>query len=207
VTLSYEVRRGFLRGTGEIRWQPAGAGYTLSLEARIAGVTLLTQTSQGGIDAAGIAPLRFVDTRARRAAQAANFRRESGTITFSGSSNEWPLLAGTQDRLSWMIQLAAIAAAEPQHLAEGGAIAMVVVGARGDASLWTLHYAGRENVETASGTVHAIKLVRDGSASGDTSADVWLDPARHYLPAQATLRSSSGALEYDLVLEQAEFGP
>ena len=133
VTLHYQVRRGFLRGDGEIRWQPSGDGYRLVLEARVAGVTLLMQTSEGGVDANGLAPVRFVDQRARRSAQAANFRRDAGTITFSGSGAEWPLLAGSQDRLSWMIQLAGIAAAEPQLLAEGGRITMVVVGARGDA--------------------------------------------------------------------------
>jgi hypothetical protein len=203
-TLRYQVRRGFLRGTGEIRWHPSGDGYRLVLEARIAGLTLLVQTSEGGIDATGLAPLRFLDQRARRPAQAANFRRDVGTVTFSGPAVEWPLLAGSQDRLSWMIQLAGIAAAEPELLVDGGRISMIVVGARGEASVWTLRYAGRENVETAWGTVHAIKLVRDGRAAYDTSAEIWLDPERDYFPAHATLRNSSGASEYDLLLERVE---
>jgi hypothetical protein len=100
------------------------------LEARIAGVTLLIQTSEGTIDATGLAPTRFVDHRARRPAQAANFRRDLGTVTYSGPALAWPLLPGTQDRLSWMIQLAGVAAAEPELLVEGGQVAMVVVGAR-----------------------------------------------------------------------------
>ena len=77
VTLRYEVRRGFLRGTGEIRWQPSGDRYELQLDARLAGITLLSQTSQGEIGATGLAPVRFLDQRARRAAQAANFKRDS----------------------------------------------------------------------------------------------------------------------------------
>ena len=204
VTLHYQVRRGFLHGTGQIRWQPSGERYRLDLEAHVGGLTLLTQTSEGGIDANGLAPVRFLDQRARRSAQAANFRRDDGRITFSGATAEWPLLAGSQDRLSWMIQLAAIAAAEPERLVDGGRITMVVVGARGDAGVWTLRYAGRETIETAWGTVHAVKLVREGRSAYDTSAEIWLDPERSYLPAHATLRNSGGASEYDLLLERVD---
>ena len=207
VTLHYEVRRGFLRGDGEIRWQPAGDRYRLVLEARIAGVTLLMQTSDGVLDGNGLAPVRFLDQRARRSAQAANFRRDAGTITFSGSGAEWPLLAGSQDRLSWMIQLAAIAAAEPQLLVDGGRITMVVVGARGDAGIWTLRSLGPESVETARGPVAAMKLAREGRSAYDTSAEIWLDPERSYLPVHATLRSSSGAVEYELLLERIDGTP
>jgi hypothetical protein len=206
-TLRYQVRRGFLRGTGEIRWRPLGDSYQLVLEARIAGLTLLVQTSEGGIDATGLAPVRFVDQRARRAAQAANFRRDAGTITFSGPGVEWPLLAGSQDRLSWMVQLAGIAAAEPELLVEGGRITMVVVGARGEASVWTLRSAGVESVETAVGMVRAVKLVREGKSAYDSGAEIWLDPERDFLPAHATLRNSAGGSEYDLLLERVEPAP
>jgi hypothetical protein len=206
-TLRYEVRRGYLRGTGEIRWRPAGDDYRLVLEARISGLTLLIQTSEGAIDTTGLAPTRLVDQRARRSAQAANFSRELGKVTFSGPAVVWPLLPGTQDRLSWMIQLAGIVAAEPELLVDGLQIRMVVVGARGEAEVWVLRYAGRETVETARATVRAVKFVRDGHLASDTSAEIWLDPARDYFPAHATLRNSSGGSEYDLLLERIEAPP
>jgi hypothetical protein len=204
VTLRYEVRRGFFRGTGEIRWQRSGDDYELRLEARIAGLALLAQTSQGSVDANGLAPLRFVDQRARRAAQAANFRRDSGTITFSGPSTEWPLLPGTQDQLSWMIQLAGIVAAEPDRASEGGRVSMVVVDARGQARVRILRYVGRENVETAAGMVSAVKFVADSRSAYDSSDEIWLDPAHDFLPAHATRRSSTGESEFDLLLEAIE---
>ena len=203
-TLHYQVRRGGLRGEGEIRWQPAGDSYRLVLVARIAGLTLLVQTSEGGIDGHGLAPTRFVDQRARRPAQAANFVRDAGRITFSGSALEAPLLAGSQDRLGWMIQLAAIAAAEPERLVDGGQISMAVVGARGDASVWVLRYAGHDDVATAHGPVRAVKLVRQGGSPYDTTAEIWLDPERSYLPARATLRSNGGVSEYELLLERID---
>ena len=203
-TLHYLVRRGIWQGAGEIRWHPAGETYQLALEARIAGLTLLTQTSAGAIDANGLAPVRFLDQRARRPAQAANFRRDIERISFSGPAVEWPLLPGSQDRLSWMIQLAAIAAAEPGLLVEGAKISMVVVGARGEAAVWTLRCAGHEDVPTARGTVHAVKLVREARSISDTGAEIWLDPARDYFPAHATMRNREGAAEYELLLERIE---
>ncbi|MGZ8260814.1 MAG: DUF3108 domain-containing protein [Caldimonas sp.] len=206
-TLHYRVRRGSLRGDGEIRWQPGQDGYRLVLEARISGLTLLRQSSEGAIDGHGIAPVRFLDQRARRAAQAANFIRDAGRITFSGSGNEAPLLAGGQDRLSWMIQLAGIAAADPALLADGGQIAMAVVGARGDASVWIFRFAGHEEIATPSGPVAAVKLVRQGRSAYDTTAEIWLDPERSYLPAQATLRNNAGATEYELLLERIDLAP
>jgi hypothetical protein len=84
---------------------------------------------------------------------------------------------------------------------------MAVVGARGEAAVWTLRYAGRETLESVRGTVHAVKLVRDGRAAHDTGAEIWLDPARDYLPARATLLDSSGEPEYDLLLERVEAPP
>ncbi len=207
VTLRYEARRGFFRGTGEIRWRRDGDTYSLALEARIAGLTLLTWASDGRIDAAGLAPDRFLDQRARRAAQAANFRRDSGKVTFSGSKAEWPLLPGSQDELSWMIQLAGIAAADPELLVEGGRITMVVVGARGDARVWTLRSVGRETVDTAAGPVAAVKLVRDNLGPYERGYEIWLDPQRAWVPAHVTQRNVSGGAELDLLLERFEPAP
>jgi hypothetical protein len=151
-----------------------------------------------------LAPVRFLDQRARRSRQAANFRRDVGKITFSGPATEWPLLPGSQDRLSFFLQLAGIVAGEPELRAEGAQIAMVVAGARGDAAVWTFRCLGLETIQTAAGATEALKFVRDGRSAYDTRAEVWLDPARHYLPAHATLRNSAGSSEYDLLLEGVE---
>jgi hypothetical protein len=204
-TLYYEVRRGFFRGTGEIRWAPAADRYALRLEARLAGITLLAQSSEGEIGESGLAPTRFLDQRARRAPQAANFRRDGdGRITFSGPATEWPLLAGTQDRLSWMIQLVGIVAADPGLAREGSRVAMVLVGARGEASVRTLRCAGPETAETATGSVPAIKFVVDPRSAYDGSYEIWLDPARGYLPVHATSRNGAGESEFDLLLQRIE---
>ena len=200
VTLSYELHRGLLGGTGTLFWRPAGDRYEARLEARVAGLAVLTQVSEGGFDDAGLAPNRFTDQRMGREVRAANFQREHGKITFSGPSNEFTLLIGAQDRLSWMVQLAAVVAAEPRRVAPGGKVALYVVGARADASMWVFRSAGEETVDTPGGPVRAVKFSRDARGPYDTQADAWLDPARHYLPVRARLGSGGDGDALDLVL-------
>ena len=202
LTLLYELRRGVLSGTAELNWRPAGTQYELRLEGGVAGLTVLLQTSQGGFDAAGLAPLRFTDQRMQRETRAANFQREQGKITFSGPSTEYPLRAGAQDRLSWMLQLAAVAAAEPLLLAPDGKIALYVVGARGDADLWVFRYVAHETVDTAAGPVRAVKFAREPRGPYDTQVEAWLDPARHHLPVRARLSTSPDGDALELLLRE-----
>lgn len=202
-TLRYELRRGILRGIGEIRWRPTGDRYALQFEARLAGFTLIAQSSQGELTASGLAPIRFIEQRARKASRSVNFSRESGTVTSSASTTRSPLLDGTQDRLSWMIQLGGIVAADPS-LATTGRISMILVSARGEASVRTARFAGRESAETAAGSVPAFKFVVDGHSAYDGSFEIWLDPARGYLPARAVSRASSGDPEFELLLQRAD---
>lgn len=189
VTLRYELRRGRLSGSGDLLWRPDGGRYELRLEGSVVGVNVLTQVSEGALDADGLAPVRFTDQRARRAAVAANFEREAGRIRFSGPSHEVPWQPGVQDRLSWMVQLAAVAAAEPARLVAGERIVLRVVGARGDASLWAFRSEGPQTLTLFSTPVETVKLLREPRSAYDTRVEVWLDPARHHLPVRATLGS------------------
>ena len=173
-------------------WQASAERYELRLEARAAGLALLVQQSLGFFDSAGLAPQRFTDRRARRAALAANFRREpgkeGGKVTFSASSVEVELLPGIQDRLSWMVQLGAIAAAEPRLLGEREQIAMTVVGARGDASIWTFVSLGEEP-HGESSMARVVRLQRIPETPYDTHVDIWLDAVAPHWPVRAHWQS------------------
>ncbi len=201
MTLNYEMRRGSWSGTGELQWSPTPKGYQARLEGRMAGFSILTWASQGGFDAAGLAPVRYTDQRRGKGMKAANFQRSAGKISFSGPSTEYPLLQGAQDRLSWMIQIAAIASADPKRVASGARISMYVVGARGDADVWTFRVQGIEDVKTGDGTVRAIKLLREQRKPYDTRVEVWLAPGLHHLPVRARLTSDDSPLE--LLLQTA----
>ena len=195
----YRLQRGLAVGEAELRWAThAGARYELQLEGRVAGVTLIEWVSQGQIDAAGIAPERFVVRRRGRDLQAANFQREAAKITFSGPSYELPLLPGAQDRLSWMVQLPAIIAAAPERFVSGSTVMLFVAGARGDASVWTFVVQGVETL----GDTPTLKLVREPRRLYDTRAEVWLDPAEHYLPLRAVQTPSGGGAGLELTRER-----
>ena len=163
---------------------------------------LLALDSVGGFDDAGIAPARHTDRRRDRGTQAANFRRDLGKVTFSGPAVEYPLPPGAQDRLSWMLQLAAIAAAEPALVGPGGRVSFLVVGARGDADVWTFVHAGEEALALPEGSTSTVRLLRAPGRAYDTRAEVWLDPARHYLPVRARLSNASDRDALLLVLRE-----
>ena len=189
LTLRYELRRGRLSGSGDLHWRPDAGRYSLRLEGSVMGLSVLTQDSSGTLDAHGLVPERFTDQRARRPMVAANFEREAGRIRFSGPSLELPWQAGVQDRLSWMVQLAAVAQAEPQRLVAGERIVMQVVGARGDASTWAFRSLGEETLTLFSAPLPTVHLLREPRHPYDTRVEVWLDPARHHLPVRAAMGS------------------
>ena len=172
--LHYVLRRGDARGVARLDWAIDGERYELHLHALLPRGRTIEQRSQGGFDEAGVAPLRLADRRAGRDVRAANFQRDRGTVSFSGPGWELPLQPGTQDRLSWLVQLAALASAAPDALREGAQWTMWVVGVRGASSQWRFEVRGRDTV----GTTSAWWLVREPSQPYDVRVEVWLDPMR-----------------------------
>lgn len=202
MTLGYELHYGRWVGSGELHWRPNGSSYEARLEGRVAMMKVITLESRGGFDDAGLAPTRYTDQRRGRGEQAANFQRKAGKITFSGHQVEYPLLEGSQDRLSWMLQLAAIAQANPKRVGHGGRIVLHVVGARGDSDMWAFHVEANEEVSTPDGSMKAVKLVREPRKPHDTRVEVWLAPSLHYLPVRA--RQTTEKSSWDLRLLNAQ---
>jgi Protein of unknown function (DUF3108) len=183
-TLRYETRRNQRIGSAELTWQPGADGWRLALAGTGVGMA-----SQGGFDAAGLAPLRHVELRRGREARAANFQRDSGRITFSGPSVEHPLLPGTQDRLSWLVQLPAVLNADAALAEPGTELRLAVAGVRGDAEVWVFTVLPPSDLELPAGPVRgAVHLKREPRRAWDTEVQVWLDPAREHLPVQLWLR-------------------
>lgn len=206
-TLNYRLRRGLLGGSAVLEWQrgdpgPEGASYRMRLVARAAGFVMLTQESEGGIDAAGLAPRRFTDQRLRGSTRAANFQPGRGRIGFSGPSVEYAWAPGVQDRLSWMLQLPAIVDANPHLASPGERITLAVVGARGDAAVWVFRFVAEESVETSTGERRALRFIRESRKPHDTQAEVWLDPARHHLPLRARIGNPPDGEVLDLLREE-----
>jgi len=188
-TLLFEMRRGIAVGHAQLEWRPGEDRYRLTLQGSAVGAPAIGWASQGGFNAAGVAPLRYTESRRGRDARAANFQRDSGRITYSGPAIEHPLVAGAQDRLSWMLQLAAVLAANPALAEPDAQVSMWVAGSRGDTEVWTFTVQGRVALDLPIGHIdNAVHLLREPRRPYDTQVQVWLDPQRHHLPMQALLR-------------------
>jgi hypothetical protein len=116
-----QVKQQRVQGSSALAWQHDGQHYTASFEVDVPGLPARRQTSDGQVTAAGFAPLRFGEQS--RGEQAAHFERDAGRVSFSNNRPAAPLLAGAQDRLSVVLQLAALLAGDPQHARPGATIA------------------------------------------------------------------------------------
>ena len=195
----YALRRGQESArAATLRLDTAQGRYELLLQAEGAGRGP-QQASQGRLEATGLAPERYLDRRRARAAAAANFDRGRDRITYSGAPLEQPLFAGTQDRLSWIVQLAAIVEADPARWQPRASLPLYVSGARGDAQLWVFQVRGRTAPEGADASAGALlHLVREPERPYDLRVEAWLDPQRHHLPARLVMSPVPGgqALEW-----------
>ncbi|MEI6029195.1 MAG: DUF3108 domain-containing protein [Betaproteobacteria bacterium] len=199
--LAYALRRGALSGQAELTLQRLASGYELDLKGTVLGLEVLGLSSRGGVGPQGFMPERFVDRRRGKDRLAANFDHGAGRITYSGSAAAQPLLPGAQDRLSWMVQLAAILEAAPARYPAGSRIALSVSGARGDVDIWTFIVQGRQRVDLPAGAVaSALRLTREPRRPYDTQVEVWLDPAQHHLPVRARLTVLPGGETLELSL-------
>ncbi len=198
IRLDYRLQRGAIGGDARLDWRHDGRLYTLDLEGQLPLIgTLMHQHSEGGFDAAGLAPLRYTEKRLRRSERAVNFNRpgdgQPGRITFSATTGEAPLRPGAQDRVSWMVQLAARLAGTPAMPAAGSRIEMDVASAGGDVQDWHFVLQGR----AADGSWH---WRRDTGEPDATRAEVWTDPAQGHWPRRVRLTERQGE-PIELVLQ------
>jgi hypothetical protein len=171
--------------------------YRLTTEARATGLTALfwsgalTQRSSGRVGPAGLEPDRYVEQRGRRPERWASIDRGGAVASFSGGERV-PLVPGTQDRLSALVQLGLIARAQPRRAASGQQIELPELGNRAIAAV---RYAslGDEVLSTEDGELRALHLQRrDGEAGRVTTVDIWLGYDQGLMPVRIRLTDPGG---------------
>lgn len=175
----YRLRQAGEEGVAVLRWQSRPQGYELTLRRRLPSRPLPGWRSEGGRDALGLAPQRFAVLRGPREVQALNFRRDQGLISYSAHTELQPLAPATQDRLSWWLQLPALLQAWQAQRGTpltGQRFEIPVALIRGGLHRWQFDVLGQE-----AGLWH---LQRGALGPFDARLDVWLDPARQYLPVR-----------------------
>lgn len=174
--------------TGELMWQQADRHYQASLSFGAFGLTR-TQSSRGEIGADGLAPERFSDKL--RSEVAAHFNREQAKVTFSANTPDAALLAGAQDRLSVLVQLAALVAGAPERFTPGTTLTIQTVGPR-DADLWLFTVGNMELLELPGDKLQGLKLTRNPRQPYDQQVEIWLAPALSYMPARIRTLETNG---------------
>ncbi len=182
-------------GSGSLEWTSDGRAYEMRLSSSAFFVTLLSQTSVGQLGADGLLPERFADKRVNRSEKATHFARDTttgaGRITFSGNQSAIPLQRGAQDRLSVLVQLAGLAAADPAMFAASGKVAIQVASTEGT-DIWQWVIEGEESLQLPAGTTRALLVVRNPRQEYDARLELWLAPALGYLPVRIKQTEANG---------------
>ena len=187
--VSGQAKRLTYSARAELLWQHDGSRYEARQEISAFLLGSRTQRSVGAVTAKGLAPERFSDRS--RSEQAAHFDHAKGRVTFSANTPEAATGPGAQDRLSVFIQLGALLAADPGRFVPGTQITLTTVSAR-SADRWTFSVEGPETLELPAGTTQALKLQRLPRKEYDQKAELWVDPARGYLPVRIKLTQANG---------------
>lgn len=179
-------------GSGTIRWQTDGNSYRVSGEAGVLFFTVLNFSSEGLLDADGIAPVLYTEKRFRKAATNTHFQRERNSISFSASTASYPRHGGEQDRASVIWQLAGIGRGDSARFAPGAEIDLFVAGVR-DAETWRIRVIGQESIALPAGATvawHVLRVPRAGSF--EQQLDIWLDPQREWYPVRLRYTDNNG---------------
>ena len=200
--LRYEVAGEYKKLTysakAQMLWLRDGAGYEFRHEVSAFILGTRSQTSSGQITPEGLAPTRYAESL--RSEVAAHFERDKGRVVFSANTPEAPLLAGAQDRLSLIMQLAAMFAGEPEKYPPATTITLPIVGPR-DAELWLFTVEGEETVQLRDGPVQAVRVSRNPRKEFDTRIEVWFAPIMSYLPVRVKVTQSTGDFVDEKLLE------
>jgi hypothetical protein len=185
--------------TGNLEWTSDGSSYRMRLSATKLLVTVIDQTSEGLMGEGGLRPVRFADKRINRSEQAVHFVREEGRIIFSNNNPEASLQPGTQDRLSMLMQLSAMALGNPARFAQGSTVIMPVASAD-EASPWQWESLGQETMTLPVGPTKVLHLQRQPRTEFDAKLELWLASDYSYLPVRILRTERNGNLQ-DLQLQ------
>ncbi|AOK48279.1 hypothetical protein WT60_16500 [Burkholderia sp. MSMB617WGS] len=200
--LQYDTFYNGMQNTpGTIHWQTDGRAYSLYVSMPVPFVGPYTYESRGRVDAFGIAPQRYVETRGRRPPDFAIFNRETRQIVFTGTPNSLALPDGAQDRFSMLMQLAGLVGGDPDAYRPGVTREFFVVD-RDSGETWPITTIGDETISTGMGRLDARHFMRLPRREGDTRRiDIWLAPSLGWLPVRMVQTEPNGA-QIELLLHR-----
>ncbi len=195
-TLQYDVYAMYnnlpAHGSSTITWETDGKHYHITGKAEDFLFTFLRFNSTGVINEFGVSPEHYDEKPMHKNVTNTEFLRDNKTITFSASSQTYPLTGGEQDRASLIWQLVAIARGDSSKISAGTTIDLFVAGAR-DAEVWRMQIAGEENIQVPLGQFRAWHIVRLPRTGTDGQRlDIWLAPEQDWYPVKLRYSEANG---------------
>ncbi|EEA01347.1 conserved hypothetical protein [Burkholderia sp. H160] len=155
-------------------------------------------SSQGGIDAFGLAPAQYSEKRGRRAEDIAIFNRNDKKLGFTRTPATLPLPDGAQDRFSVVMQLASLVRGDPDAY-KPGVTRQFFVADTDSGENWPIETIGDETIRAAQGYLETRHFQRLPRHDGDQRRiDVWLAPSLGWLPARI-LQTEPNGTQFELV--------
>ncbi|GAA4324382.1 hypothetical protein GCM10023144_05900 [Pigmentiphaga soli] len=201
--LTYQLKataKGFrINVESQLDWSRDGGSYRLVNHGSFL-VFSFEFASNGSVDDAGVHPARYQETRNRKV-KAVDFDAQAGQVRYTGGSQE-PYAAGMQDRMSVLMQLAAMGRADPGAFAAGKVASFRVAGSS-HSDTWRFKAVGNEQLDTTLGKIDAVHLVRERDHDDGQKIEVWLSSAYDWLPVRVLSQETSGD-SLDQVLTRIE---
>jgi hypothetical protein len=180
-----------LEGQSQIRWEVDAQHYLLQLETRSAltGV-LLSEKSEGQLDATGLIPESFSVKRLRKPVNVTRFDRQSGQIQFAGDDTR-PLQGGEQDKVSVLWQLLSQARAQPTSVRVGASWSYYVAGQR-SGDTWHFEVINKQRVQSGIGEVEAWHITQTQDNAKHNGVEIWLAPTLDWFPVKLRFVEANG---------------
>jgi len=197
--LSYDTfYNGMRNQPGTIHWSSDGQHYEMVVSVPLPFIGTFSWTSEGRVDAFGLAPDRYTEKRGHRAEEVTTFNRASKQIAFTRTPNTVALPDGAQDRFSMVMQLASLVRGDPDAY-KPGVTREFFVADDDSGEIWPVTTIGDESVNTDHGFVTARHFMRLPRRDGDRRRiDVWLAPSLGWLPVRLVQTEPNGT-QFELV--------
>lgn len=184
-------------GDARLEWESRDSRYRLALDGVLGALH-----SEGGLDEAGIAPRRVVEPFGPGLATTL-FDRQQRLIMSAIGAWRAPLVAGSQDTASVLMQLAAIGQSDPDQMQRD---VTIWVGGAAGARAERYEVMARETIDTGIGALDTVRLARRGLPDAPL-LEVWLAPGQGWLPVQLRLTGPDGAVRTQTVTAIAHAAP
>jgi hypothetical protein len=195
LTLVYKVSasegdQAFEVGRATYVWHSAEGHYSLTSKAEPTGMAALfmsdviVQTSEGGLDAAGLRPARFSMQKGDRKPDTANFDWEANQVTLNGQTRVL-LTTQAQDLLGFPFHLALTVREDEPDFTLG-------VSNGRKFKEYQFRNLGKVSLEQGGRMFEALHL--QGVHPRDGELDVWLDMAHSALPVRIRTLDQKGRM-------------